>query len=361
MPMEARIVDLSQLFEDSLNWLEDGGPVEHIVFSSRIRLARNLAGYPFTNRIRAAEELEVHKKIETVLSTRGYLKDGLFIRLRDLKTRETMLLLERHLISQDLVNRGSKAGVVVGDGGRISLMIGEEDHLRIQSLSGGFQLDKCWQLAERVESDLKEAIDFAYHPRFGFLTACLTNTGTGLRASVLVHLPGLVLTKEIGKVLKGISQIGLTFRGIYGEGSEVVGNFFQISNQTTLGKSEEELMDHLEGITRQVVEYEENARSILTRDALEQLEDKIWRAYGILLYARSIGHEEGMNLLSAIRLGVSLKLIPDLRVSTLNKLLIFSQSHHLEASVDRELSQEEQDRVRAEVMRKLLSSASHAA
>jgi len=352
---EVRRVDLAQVLEDGLSWLEDEGSFGHIVLSTRIRLARNVAGRLFTDKIKANEERIIHKKVETVLSTRGYLKNGIYFRLRDLETRDLLLLLEKHLISQDLINRGKRAGAIISDGGRISLMIGEEDHLRIQTLGGGFQLHQCWKVAEGIETELREAIEFAYHPRFGFLTACPTNTGTGLRASVLIHLPGLVLTKEIGKVLKGISEIGLTFRGIYGEGSEVVGNFFQISNQTTLGKSEEELLDHLEGVTKQVVEYEENARSILTRDAMDQLEDKIWRACGILLYARSIGHEEGMNLLSAIRLGVSLKLIPGLRVSTLNRLLISVQSTHLEASVGKELTQEEQDRARADVMRRTLA------
>ncbi len=348
-------MSLEKVLEGGLGWLEDEGPLGHIVLSTRVRLARNVAGHPFTDRITADEEAGIQKKVEMVLSTRGRLKDGTYLRLRDLTTRDMMLLLEKHLVSQDLINRGKRAGSIISEGGRISLMIGEEDHLRIQTLFGGLNLEKCWEKAEDIESTLREAIEFAYHPRFGFLTACPTNTGTGLRASVLIHLPGLVLTKEIGKVLKGISQIGLTFRGIYGEGSEVVGNFFQISNQTTLGKSEEELLEHLEGVTQQVIEYEENARSILTRDAMDQLEDKICRAYGILLYARSIALEEGMNLLSAIRLGVSLKLIPSLRVSTLNRLLIYSQSTHLEAGIDKELTQEEQDRARADMMRKTLA------
>jgi protein arginine kinase len=348
-------MDLDRILNDGLSWLDEEGPLAPIVLSTRVRLARNVAGYLFTEKIPADKEREIQRKVETTLSTRGYLKEAVCIRLRELRTRDLMLLLEKHLVSQDLVDRADRGAAIIGEGGRLSLMLGEEDHLRIQTLAGGFQLQRCWERAERVESELREAIDFAYHPRFGFLTACPTNTGTGLRASVLIHLPGLVLTKEIGKVLKGISQIGLTFRGIYGEGSEVVGNFFQISNQTTLGKSEEELLDHLESVTQQVIEYEENARAVLTRDASPQLEDKIWRAYGILLYARSIALEEGMNLLSAIRLGVGLKLIPGVRVSTLNRLLIHAQSTHLEAGADGELTPEEQDRRRAAMMRAALS------
>jgi len=348
-------MDLDEILTDGLSWLDEEGPLAPIVLSTRVRLARNVAGYPFTGKIEPEQERKIQRRVERALSTRGYLREGVSVSLRELSTRDLMLLLEKHLVSQDLVNRGDRGAAIIGDGGHLSLMLGEEDHLRIQTLAGGFQLERCWEHAERVEGDLGEAIEFAYHPRFGFLTACPTNTGTGLRASVLIHLPGLVLTKEIGKVLKGISQIGLTFRGIYGEGSEVVGNFFKNSNQTTLGKSEEELLDHLESVTRQVIQYEENARAVLTRDAMPQLEDKIWRAYGILLYARAIALEEGMNLLSAIRLGVGLKLIPGVRVSTLSRLLIHAQATHLEAGVDGELSPEERDRRRAAVMRAALS------
>ncbi|MES4791801.1 MAG: hypothetical protein C4321_01390, partial [Chloroflexota bacterium] len=167
------------------------------------------------------------------------------------------------------------------------------------------------EIAE-IFDELGGELPFAYHPEFGYLTSCPTNVGTGLRASVLIHLPGLVLTKEIGRVLQGINQVGLTFRGLYGEGSEVVGNFFQISNQTTLGKSEEDLIDHLQKIVGQVIQYEAQARAVLLRDAPTVIEDKIWRAYGLLRYARSLSFEEVMNLLSGLRLGASLKLLPGL-------------------------------------------------
>src|SRR5207247_241993 len=215
--------------------------------------------------------------------------------------------------------------------GGVSVMVNEEDHLRLHGMRSGFALEEAYAEVEAVDADLGRLLPFAFHPEFGYLTSCPTNAGTGLRASVLIHLPGLVLTKEIGKVLQGLAQVGLTFRGLYGEGSEVVGNFFQLSNQTTLGKSEDELLDHLGKIVRQVIEYEEQARDVLLRTAPDEVADKTWRAYGLLKYARKLTFEETMNLLSGVRLGVGLNLIPSLSVYTLNKLLIFTQPAHLAA------------------------------
>jgi protein arginine kinase len=350
------MLNLSNVVNEGLTWLDGTGPNSDIVLSTRVRLARNISGFHFQSRIDSLECQEIIKKVETTLSTRGYLKEGVFVELGQINDIERKLLLERHLISKDLLGDYQNSALVITDGGRLSLMIGEEDHLRIQSLMSGFILDECWKRVDHLDQDLGEALDFAYHPRFGYLTACPTNTGTGIRASVLIHLPGLVLTKEIGKVLRGISQIGLTFRGIYGEGSDVMGNYFQISNQTSLGKTEEELVDHLGKITRQVVEYEQNAREILIRDAHVQIEDKIWRAYGILKYARAITPEEGMNLMSAVRLGVHLGVIKGLNISTLNNILMFSQYGHLEWEAKRPLNKAERDVRRAEKIRKLLEN-----
>jgi protein arginine kinase len=224
----------------------------------------------------------------------------------------------------------------------------------LQTLQSGFALQPAYAALDRLDDELGAVLPFAFHREFGYLTACPTNAGTGLRASVLIHLPGLVLTKEISKVLQGLAQVGLTFRGLYGEGSEVVGNFFQLSNQTTLGKSEEELLDHLGKIVRQVVEYEEQARQVLLRDAPTIIEDKVWRAYGLLRHARSLSFEESMNLLSGVRLGVGLKLIPGLSVYTLNKLLIFTQPAHLAALEARLANDSELRATRAAYVRRIL-------
>jgi protein arginine kinase len=234
--------------------------------------------------------------------------------------------------------------------------VNEEDHLRLQAILSGLRLQEAFQRVDRLDEELGGQLPFAYHPEYGYLTSCPTNVGTGLRASILVHLPGLVLTKEIGKVLQGISQVGLTFRGLYGEGSEVVGNFFQISNQTTLGKSEEDLIEHLQKIVGRVIQYEMGARDILMRDAPSVIEDKIWRAYGLLRYARSLSFEEVMNLLSGVRLGVSMNLLSGLRVYTLNKIMILAQDAHLEEAAGRPLRDAEGDLHRATYVRRVLAT-----
>src|SRR3989454_8225822 len=224
---------------------------------------------------------------------------------------ERQLLHERHLVSKELagLERESRprpgAALLVQD--QVGVMVNEEDHLRLHGMWSGFDLEDAYAEVEAVDADLGRFVPFAFHHEFGYLTSCPTNAGTGLRASVLIHLPGLVLTKEITKVLQGLSQVGLTFRGLYGEGSEVVGNFFQLSNQTTLGKSEEDLLDHLVKIVRQVIEYEERAREVLLRDHEAIIADKIWRAFGTLKFARSISFEETRDLLSGGALGGGLE------------------------------------------------------
>jgi protein arginine kinase len=235
----------------------------------------------------------------------------------------------------------------------------KEDHLRLQGMWSGLALEDGYAALEAVDGELGTLLPFAFHPEFGYLTSCPTNVGTGLRASVLIHLPGLVLTKEIGKVLQGLSQVGLTFRGLYGEGSEVVGNFFQLSNQTTLGKSEEELLDHLGKIVRQVLEYEQQAREVLLKSARTEVEDKVWRAYGLLRHAHRLSFEETMNLLSGVRLGAGLNLISGLSVYTLNKLLIHTQPAHLAALEGRQPSDPELPTVRASYVRRLLDAESN--
>jgi protein arginine kinase len=247
----------------------------------------------------------------------------------------------------------SGAAVFLGDG--LGVMVNEEDHLRLQALRSGFNVGAAYTDADRVDAELGARMPFAFHGEFGFLTSCPTNTGTGLRASVLMHLPGLVLTKEISKVLAGLQQVGLTYRGLYGEGSEVVGNFFQVSNQTTLGRTEEELLEGLNRVVRFLIQREDEARRVLLRDAGYIIEDKLWRAYGTLRYARSLTFDEAMNYLSGVRLAVGLKLIAGLSVYTLNKLLIFSQAAHLAHAEGRALTESEANLARARYVRQMLA------
>ena len=323
--------------EAGLEWLQADGPNSDVVLSTRIRLARNLQGFRFGQRADAADRAEVLRLAVAAAEGSEALAGARALIVPRLQAMGRQLLLERHLVSRELVGGDSgaphsDAALLLAPGRAVSVMVNEEDHLRLQSLLGGFRLRDAWKATERLDDELGARLPFAFHTEFGYLTSCPTNVGTGLRASVLMHLPGLVLTQEINKVLQGIAQVGLTFRGLYGEGSEVVGNFFQISNQTTLGKTEEDLIDHLQRIVQQVVHYETQARAVLLRDARTVIEDKVWRAYGLLRHARSTSFEEVMNLLSGVRLGVGLDLIKGLRVYTLNRIMIFAQAAHLELS-----------------------------
>ena len=344
-----------------LSWMEASGEFADIVLSTRVRLARNLQGHAFGTRARVNDREAVLRHLREAARRTPTLSRGTLMEMASLEARTRRILLERRLVSRELVGgaEGSPArstGVYLADQDPLSIMVNEEDHLRIQSLVSGLRLQDAWSMVDRLDEDLGQSLPYAYHHEFGFLTSCPTNVGTGLRASVFMHLPGLVLTKEIGRVLHGLSQMGLTFRGLYGEGSEVVGNFFQVSNQTTLGKTEEDLVSHLDTVVRQVIRKENEARQVLLRDARAVTEDKIWRAYGLLRYARSLSFEELMNLLSGVRLGTSLKLLPGLRVYTLNKIMIFTQPAHLEQAAGRDLPPAECDAHRAAFVRRILAA-----
>ena len=354
---------LSAIFDHGLGWLDASGPDSDIVLSTRVRLARNLQGYAFGPRSRVNDRRAVLKRVTGTAAKVDLLTEASVHPLADLDAGTCRILLERRLISQDLIGEKSDNGapqraaaVVLSAHEPVSVMVNEEDHLRLQVLVSGLALEGAWRMVDRLDEDLGHELPYAYDHELGFLTSCPTNVGTGLRASVLIHLPGLVLTKEIGRVLQGLTQVGLTFRGLYGEGSEVVGNFFQVSNQTTLGKTEEDLVDHLDRIVRQVIECERRARRVLLRDAYQVTEDKIWRAYGLLRYARSLSFEEMMNLLSGVRLGAALKLLPGLRVYSLNKIMIFTQSAHLEDAAGRKLPPGERDAHRAAYVRRILAT-----
>jgi protein arginine kinase len=327
------MIDFSLLPDGGTRWLDGSGEHPEIVLSTRVRLARNVEGYAFTSRARDGERLRVLGQVKDAMPAIPSLVNGLVLRVDELAVPDRQLLHERHLVSKELAGLETQlpvrsgAALVLADD--VSVMVNEEDHLRLQAMRSGFDPFGAYAAASALDQDLGGRVPFAWHPEFGFLTACPTNTGTGMRASVLIHLPGLVLTKEIAKVLTGLQQMGLTYRGLYGEGSEVVGNFFQISNQTTLGRSEGELLEHLSRVVTHVVEREEDARRVLLRDAGYIIEDKLWRAYGTLRYARSLTFEEAMNFLSGVRLAVSLKLLRSPSVYTLNKLLIHCQSAHV--------------------------------
>ncbi len=346
--------------ETGLDWLEANGASSDIVLSTRIRLARNLRGYRFGPQSTPEDRNAVLGLAREAAAGTELFQDGTTVLLPALEPTDRRLLLERHLVSRELTGDdgdepNSDTALLLARAQSLGVMVNEEDHLRLQALLGGFRLRDAWLKIEHLDDELGHRLPYAFHPEFGYLTSCPTNVGTGLRASVLIHLPALVLTQEIGKVLQGIAQMGLTFRGLYGEGSEVVGNFFQISNQTTLGKTESDLIEHLQNIVGQVINYESQARSVLLRDAPTVIEDKVWRAYGLLRHARSLSFDETMNLLSGIRLGVGLKLLPNLRVYTLNRIMIFAQTAHLRRMAGQPLPDGEEDTYRATYVRSTLA------
>src|SRR2546421_10196803 len=309
-------MDLALLPDGGMRWLDASGPKSTIVLSTRIRLARNVRGIPFSQRAKDSDRTAVLDRVSEAATATERLSAAVAFHLDKMERSERQILHERHLVSKELaaLERETRprpgAALLVQD--QVGVMVNEEDHLRLHGMWSGFDLEDAYAAVEAVDTELGRLVPFAFHHEFGYLTSCPTNAGTGLRASVLIHLPGLVLTKEINKVLQGLSQVGLTFRGLYGEGSEVVGNFFQLSNQTTLGKTEDELIDHLGKIVRQVIEYEEQARDVLLRDHEAIIADKIWRAFGTLKYARSISFEETMNLVSGGRVGAGLNLMTGL-------------------------------------------------
>jgi len=350
---------------EGLDWLSGRGHEREIVLSTRVRLARNIQGMPFSSRAGTEERERVLDRVRGSLSSVESLPDPVLWRMDDLVPVDRRALLERHLVSRDVTGPDDgeappAAALVLGAGDRSGvtrgLLVNEEDHLRLQTLISGLQLESAWQEVDALDDEVGDRLPYAFHHEFGYLTSCPTNVGTGLRASVLIHLPGLVLTKEINKVLQGMSQVGITYRGLFGEGSEVVGNFFQISNQTTLGKSESDLIDHLGKIVGQVIEYEQRARGVLVREAPGVMEDKVWRAYGILRHARSLSFDEMMNLLSGVRLGLTLKLLPTPRVLTLNKIMVLGQTAHLEREAGRTLDEGAADERRADFVRELLAA-----
>jgi len=342
---------LDALLKQPSAWLRGVGPVSDIVMSSRIRLARNLDKLPFATRATKASQAEVLKLAREALGKTLTLKRALFLEMGDLDEVDRQFLVERHLVSREHIVHPDQKGVAIGEGEVISVMVNEEDHLRIQVIQSGLNLGDAWALIDGLDDELSEQLPYAYSSDWGYLTCCPTNTGTGMRASVMAHLPSLVLTKQINKVLHTITKLGLTARGLYGEGTEASGNFFQISNQVSLGRSEDEILENIERILKEVIHQEQAARESLMTGNRTQLEDRIWRAYGILKHAKTMSSSEALDLLSAVRLGVDLGLMNGLTRKTVNELFIFSQPAHLQKLEGKPLTAKERDTKRAHLIR----------
>jgi protein arginine kinase len=350
-------MDLETLARSPGPWLDGSGPHSDLVVSTRVRLARNLAGVPFSHRARDEQLVGVLGQVERAAKEAPSFEGGGLLRMHELAPIDRQFLVERHLVSHELSDGARPRGLYMGSTERLSVMVNEEDHVRLQALCSGFQLAEAWAAAEHADEELERSLDYAFSDELGYLTACPTNVGTGMRASVLIHLPALVLTKQIDKVLKSVMQVGLAVRGLYGEGSEVMGNLFQLSNQTTLGHSEQESVESLDRVTRQILDYEERARDVMLRDARVQIEDKIWRAYGSLRYGRSMSSQEVINLCSAVRLGAALGFAGLPPLAVVNQLLVFTQPAHLQRGAGRALEAPERNVLRAELVRAHLERA----
>ncbi len=336
-------------------WLKGDGPEAGIVFSSRVRLARNLGDSPFPPWAEESKLKGVSEKVIDAIEKSKYLKNAHIIDMAELSPVERRFLFERHLISVEFTKGGKYRFLATEKEEMLSLMINEEDHLRLQTIFSGLQLTEAWRLIDRVDDELEGTLDYAFLPQYGYLTACPTNTGTGMRASCMLHLPALVAVRKINDILKGISQLGLVARGLYGEGTEAQGEFFQVSNQLTLGLKEEEIIDHVQRVTHQVVEQEKRAREALLKRNGLQIRNEVGRAYGVLTGAYLISYQEALDLLSKLRLGISLKLLPGLNIGILNELFFLITPAQLQIRKGRELAFLSRDELRAKLIRGKLS------
>lgn len=336
-------------------WLSGEGDDNMVVLSSRVRLARNISDCIYPSAATSDKREQVIGYFKSVQSRSKTLSNGQFLKASELSSLDRDFLVERHMMSPTFMKENHSSALYINEDENASIMINEEDHLRIQALSPGLNTDDSLKMAGAIENELGNYLEYDYDADFGFLTACPTNVGTGLRASVLIHLPGLVITKDIDRIIGKISKMGVVVRGFYGEGTDVLGNLFQISNQKTLGVSEKETLDLVTNVTRSIIENETAARERLMEEAPNQIEDKIWRAFGILKYARVLTSEEVMNLLSAVRLGVALGVIDTVKIPLINEILLLSQPAHLQKFYDEEMSGDHRDFVRAEMVREKLN------
>ena len=348
---------LEDLARQCGEWLRGSGPESDIVISSRIRLARNLADFPFIRQCNESDRSEIEKTLkETIFSIKEW-KNLAYLDVNTLSKVDRQFLVERQLISREHAEADGARSVAIDRQEKFSLMINEEDHLRIQVMHSGLALDTAWQRINEIDDMIEEKMAFAFHPRLGYLTACPTNVGTGMRVSVMLHLPALVITRQIDKVFRSLQKISLAVRGLYGEGSEAMGDFYQISNQITLGRSEQELIEQVNDVVPVLIDYERKARQFLIRESQKDLHDRVSRAFGILCTAQTISSEETMHLLSSVRMGINLGLIENLEIPMVNQLFIHTQPAHLQKLRGSELDSANRNIERAHYLKNHLRKA----
>ena len=322
-----------------------------VVLCTRIRLARNLADQPFPGRANISQRRAVLKSCASKISSMSQMKKGTFLDVADLSELEKQVLVERHLISRELCEGEEGTGVYINKAQTCAVMINEEDHLRIQFLKTGFNLKPVWKLTDAFDSELEKTLDIAFSPEFGYLTACPTNLGTGLRASVMMHLPGLVISNEMERVIRAVNQLGITVRGLFGEGSDPIGHIFQISNQQTLGESESKILERLSSVLKTIIDHELNARYKYLEENRQRVCDRIGRAFGILKNAHIISSDEALNLLSVIRVAVDFGMLPENARAEIDRLTIECQPGHIQYAVEEKIDPEVRDISRADKLR----------
>jgi protein arginine kinase len=334
------------------------GPHDRIVMSSRVRLARNLKEAAFPGWAKKPERIRVLELICPAIQSLPEMKDAFSETMDNLSTLDKQILVERHLISREHAAKSAGSGLVLNRDETLCFMVNEEDHLRMQALRPGLQLRQAWSAIDQADSFLEKRLEYAFSPELGYLTACPTNIGTGIRVSAMLHLPGLVLAEQINPIIQSVNKLGLAVRGLYGEGTEALGNVFQVSNQMTLGESESAIVERLEKVLAQIIEHEENARASLLEKKPKMVYNHIGRAYGILANAHSISSKETMNLLSLMRLGVDVGLFPGVDRSLVDELFILTQPAHLQKQHSEKLTAEERDLLRADMVRERLKPVS---
>ncbi len=323
-----------------MRWIREEGPLGDVVLSSRIRFARNLADSPFPpNMNEAIADAVVQRVRASILGDASPVKDDYqFFAMKDFSPRDRQIMVEKHLASPDLMEHPERAALLVDKSEQISIMINEEDHIRMQCICPGYQLDEAWHSLDNIDDIIESQLPYSFDENLGYLTCCPTNVGTGMRASIMMHLPGLVITGNMNSIIQAISKIGLTVRGLYGEGSEAIGNIYQISNQITLGVSEEEIISNLKAIAQQIIEKERMAREALVQNGGIKFKDNIWRALGTLTHAQIIDMREFMTLISKVRLGVDMGIIEGVSSKQLTEIMILGQPAHLSKYYQEELA-----------------------
>ncbi len=351
----ASTVKLEDLAQQSGEWMSGHGPESDIVISSRIRLARNLADFPFIRKCSPKDRADIATEVHRALDSLPLSADAEYVDVAKLGDLDRQFLMERQLISHELSEAQGARAVILDPSERFSIMVNEEDHLRLQVMQSGLDLESAWERIDKLDDLLESKLTYSFTRKLGYLTACPTNVGTGLRVSVMLHLPALVATKQIDKVFRALNKINVAVRGLFGEGSQFMGDFYQVSNQTTLGRNEVALMSKVKEVVPRLIEYERRAREFLIEESKQDLHDNVSRALGILCTAKKISSEETMHYLSKVRMGVNLGLIGDIQIPTLNKLFIHTQPAHLQKLRGNKLSVTDRNIERAIYLQRHLS------